>query len=205
MDKASAHRGLGPEDVRRALSSARLRAAGRAGARRAAVAALLHPALDTGVTSILLIKRSERPGDRWSGQMAMPGGRSQPEDDGLLATARRECCEEVGVDPGEDSLLGSMDPLAARPRLPGRGLVVHPFAFWLDELPPLTLQPSEVAASVSVPIHVLRNGARETIEWKRGPMSFRLPCVRYDGYTIWGMTLQMLDDLFERLDGAGEG
>jgi ADP-ribose pyrophosphatase len=47
---------------------------------------------------ILLIKRVERRGDPWSGQVAFPGGRWKPGED-LLGTAVREVQEEVGVRP----------------------------------------------------------------------------------------------------------
>jgi 8-oxo-dGTP pyrophosphatase MutT (NUDIX family) len=47
----------------------------------------------------LIIKRAERPGDHWSGHLALPGGRVDPvKDADLLATAARETNEEVGID-----------------------------------------------------------------------------------------------------------
>ncbi len=49
---------------------------------------------------LLVIKRSEAEHDHWSGHMALPGGRVEPEDESLLATAARETFEEVGLDLG---------------------------------------------------------------------------------------------------------
>jgi 8-oxo-dGTP pyrophosphatase MutT (NUDIX family) len=58
---------------------------------QAAVALVCVPDPD----AILLIRRSERAGDPWSGQMGLPGGRRDSSDRDLLATAVRET-EEVG-------------------------------------------------------------------------------------------------------------
>src|SRR5262249_57490429 len=51
-----------------------------------------------GSAQALIIKRAERPGDHWSGHLALPGGRAQIEDADLIATAARETYEEVGID-----------------------------------------------------------------------------------------------------------
>src|ERR671920_2114796 len=71
----------------------------------AAVAAVLTPAPD----SILLIRRADRSGDPWSGHMALPGGRREPGDTDLLATAIRETAEELGIELAHDDLAGHLD------------------------------------------------------------------------------------------------
>ena len=200
MTQGSAPQKLTGSEICRALRVRPLRAVPRSSRlHHASVAVVFHLTAKEEL-ALLLIQRAENPQDRWSGHMAFPGGRQQPEDIDLVETARRECQEEVGFDPGEGQFLGSLDPLPARPRLPGRGLVVHPQAFWLDRLPPLALDRREVASALSVPLSILRRGARGTIEWKRGPLAFKLPSIEYRGHTIWGLTLQMLDDFFRRLD-----
>ncbi|MDG6964779.1 MAG: NUDIX domain-containing protein [Nitrososphaerota archaeon] len=50
--------------------------------------------------SVLLIKRAERSGDPWSGQIAYPGGKTQPGDGTARSTATRETVEEAGFDLG---------------------------------------------------------------------------------------------------------
>jgi 8-oxo-dGTP pyrophosphatase MutT (NUDIX family) len=47
--------------------------------------------------SILLIRRSEREEDSWSGRWSFPGGRRDPDDPDLLHTALREFGEECGI------------------------------------------------------------------------------------------------------------
>ena len=63
---------------------------------QAAVSLILRDA--QGSAQTLIIKRAERPGDHWSGHLALPGGRAQIEDGDLIATAARETYEEVGID-----------------------------------------------------------------------------------------------------------
>src|SRR5438093_2935884 len=94
----------------------------------AAVAVVLHDGND-GIEA-LCIHRAVRAGDVWSGQIAFPGGRRDPGDADLLATAIRETMEEVGVDLSSAERLGVLDDLYPRtPVLPP--VVVRPFVFAL--------------------------------------------------------------------------
>src|SRR5436190_20285034 len=82
--------------VRRALVGHQPQPAQAPGARPAAVSLVL---LDGPAgAEILLIKRAERAGDPWSGQIAFPGGRQDPEDRDLLETAVSETRAETGVE-----------------------------------------------------------------------------------------------------------
>src|SRR5215213_2159058 len=64
--------------------------------RQAAVALVLRGGVEGA--EMLVIKRSEAERDHWSGHLALPGGRAEPSDENLLATAVRETFEEVGLD-----------------------------------------------------------------------------------------------------------
>ncbi|MDP5071772.1 MAG: NUDIX domain-containing protein, partial [Congregibacter sp.] len=63
--------------------------------KRAAVALVLQ--LRDGELGVLMIRRAEREGDPWSGQMAFPGGRMDKTDANGYAVAVRETHEEVGL------------------------------------------------------------------------------------------------------------
>ncbi|MDG6898398.1 MAG: CoA pyrophosphatase, partial [Nitrososphaerota archaeon] len=58
-----------------------------------------------GPPAVLLIKRSEREGDPWSGQVAFPGGKKDRNDGSVVDTAIRETMEEVGIDLIRDARL----------------------------------------------------------------------------------------------------
>src|SRR5437773_12213405 len=104
------------------------------GAQPAAVAIILHEGSD-GLAAVF-IKRAVRAGDPWSGQIAFPGGRREPTDADLLATAIRETHEEVGVELTGAMLLGALDDLQPRtPTLPP--VIVRPFVFAVADRPPL--------------------------------------------------------------------
>ena len=63
---------------------------------RAAVSIVLR--MKAGSTEILFIVRALREGDPWSGQIAFPGGHSEPQDQSMRETAERETTEETGID-----------------------------------------------------------------------------------------------------------
>src|SRR4051812_22030254 len=99
---------------------------------RAAVAVILREG--TAGLEVLFIRRAEHPQDPWSGQMAFPGGRAEPANADLRATAVRETREEIGVDlfaAAED--LGRLDEVRAVARGRPVNLTITPFVFRLRQ------------------------------------------------------------------------
>ncbi len=144
-----------------------------------------------------MIKRAEREGDQWSGHMAFPGGRMEPEDDNGLATAVRETEEEIGLSLGAaDRCLGRLSDLRARPRR-GLGMAVSAYLFLLER--EVEFRPNrEVAEVVWVPLaHLLDETNREELLWLGRLLGIRLPCYYYRDRCIWGLSLRMLDELME--------
>lgn len=159
----------------------------------AAVAVMLHAG--EGGLEVLFIHRAERAGDTWSGHVAFPGGRREPRDADLLATAIRETHEEIGVDLQSAELLGTLDDLHPRsPVLPP--VVVRPFVFALTELPPLTFS-AEVQDAFWVPFRALRAPAARgeiTVDHPGIPRRV-LPTYKVGKHTIWGMSERILSPL----------
>ena len=79
--------------------------------RYAAIALVLRP-YDDGEPELLMIKRAEVERDPWSGHIACPGGRMDPDDRDLEHTAIRETWEETGIDLSRDGrILGTLDDI----------------------------------------------------------------------------------------------
>lgn len=57
-----------------------------------------QPWVQHGDPEVLFIKRASRVGDRWTGHVALPGGKRDPDDADDRAAAIREASEEVGLD-----------------------------------------------------------------------------------------------------------
>ena len=55
-------------------------------------------------------KRTDRV-DAHKGQISLPGGGRDAEDEDLIATALRETHEEIGVDPAHVEILGAIDQI----------------------------------------------------------------------------------------------
>lgn len=173
--------------------------------RHAAVALVLREGLEGA--EMLIIKRSETERDHWSGHMALPGGRVEPEDENLLATAARETFEEVGLDlrAGGEAIarLGTVTPQSPyAPRVS-----VTPFVFVAPKEYHATaesqelLLSEEVAAAFWVPVGELKRGGRSAVfrmvfagverEWPAYPSQHGL---------IWGITERILTEFLSLVD-----
>jgi len=167
-----------------------------AGGSMAAVAMLLR--LCEERTEVLLMQRTVHVGDRWSGQVALPGGHHAPGDRDLVATAVRETREEVGVDLARSaSLLGSLASVRARARGELLPLRIAPFVFACRG-PVRAATSREAEAVFWLPLEDVAAGVLDgTYRYVRdgGSAVTELPCWRFEGRTVWGLTYQMLRDL----------
>lgn len=160
-------------------------------ARPAAVALILRDGTGGSGAEGLFIKRAERAGDPWSGQIALPGGRREPRDADLLATALRETREETGIDLTAAERLGVLDDLYPRtPTLPP--VVVRPFVFAITDRPVLSYS-EEVTEAFWVPLADLQvpSARREVTLTIRG-VDRTFPAYVLGDRVIWGMTERIL-------------
>jgi len=157
--------------------------------RWAAVAIVIAPEPD----AVLVVRRAERVGDPWSGQMALPGGR-RAEGEDLLFTALRETEEEVGLVVPPESLLGVLDDVAPlTPMLPP--IAVRPFVFRLERRAGL-IPNHEVADAQWVPLETLLHPETYApVEVVVQGGIRRVSAFRLAEGTVWGMTERILSDL----------
>ncbi|HEY6877104.1 MAG TPA: CoA pyrophosphatase [Polyangiales bacterium] len=166
--------------------------------RRAAVAAILR-ASALG-PEVLFIRRAEHPNDPWSGHMAFPGGREEPQDASLIETAVRETREELALDLEANArLIGRLDELPAVARGKRTGLTIAPFVFELHGEVTVTHN-YEVAETLWTPLEPLFRGARATkFPYEIAGQRVELPAHDVDGRIVWGLTHRMLEMLFALL------
>lgn len=190
------------DDVRRAVTSRAAVPVSPAVASRAAVALILRDG-DAGI-DLLFIRRAEHPLDPWSGQMAFPGGRAEPADKDLVATAMRETLEEIGLDlEAAGELIGPLDEVRAMARMRPMDLSIQPFVFRLVTPAGLLLS-GEVRSVHWLSLAALLGAElRSTMDYEEGGQSLRFPCVRLDEIVIWGLTYRMLLALGERILAPG--
>ncbi len=172
--------------------------------RRAAILLTLRARGD-GEPELLLIKRADHDGDPWSGHIACPGGRMEPQDRDLEDTAVRETREETGVDVARDGrVLGHLDELRPRsPLLPP--IVIRPYVAIVRS--DVELHPShEVASAFWVPLSALRAPSA----WGTGRVAARggerqVSIFQHGEHTVWGLTERALRQFLGYLGEPPEG
>ncbi|MCZ7684456.1 MAG: CoA pyrophosphatase [Sandaracinaceae bacterium] len=159
------------------------------GSAGAAVAVILRPT--EGDLELLFIRRPDRDGDPWSGDLAFPGGLAREGEDAAGA-ARREAFEEVRLRLGEP--IGRLDDrITAHPRR-ARPMRVRPIVFVTRERE-LAPDPREVAEAFWVPLSRLaRLPVVPALRRVRG-VPVIVPAMDLDGRTLWGLTLAMVREL----------
>jgi 8-oxo-dGTP pyrophosphatase MutT (NUDIX family) len=134
-----------------------------------------------------------------SGQVAFPGGKIDPEDDGPAAAALREAHEEVALDPHEARVLGYM-PLY----FTGTNYLITPVVAEIEPSRPFVPNPSEVRSVFEVPLEYLMvPGSFSTYRIRRGGREHTTWQVVHSGIVIWGITAN-LTRMFHVLALAGE-
>jgi 8-oxo-dGTP pyrophosphatase MutT (NUDIX family) len=155
-----------------------------------AAVALVHagPPCD----SILLMRRTERAGDAWSGHWSFPGGRRDSGDTGLLHTALRELEEECGIRLRPEDAAGAL-PARVAGRRSGAYVLVAPFLFQVAGELATVLDPLEAAHAAWIPLSLLRDLAHHHLRNVPGaPAEFYFPAVDLDVAPLWGFTWRVL-------------
>lgn len=180
-------------DLNPEMIAARQRADAFQSARPAAV---LIPAIARPVVTLLFTQRTEHLAAH-AGQIAFPGGKTEPSDASPLATALREAHEEIGLDAALVEPLGTLDLY-----LTGTGYRITPVIALVDPNARLALDSNEVADTFEVPLPFLmdpRNYQRHSRTI--GDAERHFYAVPFGDRFIWGATAGILRNMHERLFG----
>jgi 8-oxo-dGTP pyrophosphatase MutT (NUDIX family) len=160
--------------------------------RPAAVLVLLYPDED-GLARVVLTERSSRDGHH-SGEVSFPGGKSEPDDVDLEATALREAAEEVGLDAdaARVRVMGRLEPFW----IPVSDYAVTPVLAVAERRPVLAAAPAEVARIVEPSIaRFLPDAPIDVVERTIGDWPLRFGTYDVEGLTVWGATARILSQL----------
>lgn len=149
--------------------------------KRSAVMLLLHDR--DGRAHLILTKRSDSVGHH-PGQICLPGGRYEDDDQSLLATALRETEEELGFSPGDIRVVGTLDEVHTRQS----GFAITPFVGLREHVTDPIPNLAEVARVIEVPLTDLL-AADVAL-----PRQATVETLRYGlfGEDVWGATARIL-------------
>lgn len=168
----------------------------RAGVHRSAVLVALFE--EDGEVQVILTRRARNLSSH-RGEIALPGGRSDP-DETPVDTALREAREEVGLDPALVTLVGWLSPIVTF----ASGSAIWPVVAFLERRPDLIIDPGEVERVFTVALRELAaDGAFLEERWKResarpgadGEGFFPIYFYRVPHDVIWGATARVLTEL----------
>jgi 8-oxo-dGTP pyrophosphatase MutT (NUDIX family) len=163
-------------------------------AKQSAVTFLLF--VEDGILKTLLMKRVEYDGVH-SGQISLPGGQKDKEDENLLETAIREFHEETGVKLSNKDYIGELSDLY----IPPSNFLVQPFIAFIEKLPDLYPDQSEVKELHKVSLEELfnpKNFQQEEIvmrQRRENSYTIKAPCYKAKELCIWGATAMIISEL----------
>lgn len=131
-----------------------------------------------------------------TGEVCFPGGRHEPGDADLAATALRETEEEIAIPSTSVRLVGFLEPLATV----SSPAAILPLVGLLDGRPDVVPDPGEVDGVLHVTVAELLDPRifREEI-WRRDGVELAVSFFELDGDTLWGATARMIRGWLERL------
>lgn len=158
------------------------------------VALVDHP----NATAVVLTQRAEHLSSH-PGQVSFPGGKYEPGDKDLLATALRETQEEIGLPSDAVRILAELPVRQTRFDIgvvPYLGVIQPGHSYRVDR--------SELDAVFEVPLRFFMDKGNIRYQMFDGPgYQYRMPCYNFSGYIIWGFTLKVLIELLNHTLHAG--
>jgi 8-oxo-dGTP pyrophosphatase MutT (NUDIX family) len=130
------------------------------------------------------------------GEVSLPGGATELEDAGPIATALREANEELGIEHTSVEIWGLLDSIY----IPPSNFRLTPVVGFTPAPPHYHPCPDEIAAVFAVPLRQVLDPATVTVEvWTLRGDHVHVPFFALEGYKVWGATALVLSELTARL------
>ncbi|MBI4337623.1 MAG: CoA pyrophosphatase [Chloroflexi bacterium] len=147
-----------------------------------------------------LVNRRSQQVAHHKGEWCFPGGAMDPEDKDLLTTALREAQEEMGIDPRDVVVLGTMPPVATR-----SGFKIQPIVGTLPYPYPFRVSQEEISEVLEVPVEALLDPATHRQEaYLRNNRLEKSLAFTYNSRTVFGATARIIReflDFFQQAKG----
>jgi 8-oxo-dGTP pyrophosphatase MutT (NUDIX family) len=135
---------------------------------------------------------------RHPGEVSFPGGRRDPEDADLSATALREAEEEIGLPRDAVEVVGALQPTPTFVT----NYAIYPFVGLIEAGFAWAVAHDEVAEVLELPLEAVRTGYARRRLVRRG-MPFRTDTYVVGDHLIWGATARIVADLLDRIAAPG--
>ena len=160
--------------------------------KRASVALILNQS-PSGLKALFVV-RARKEEDPWSGHIAFPGGRVEPDDESHRQTAERETGEETHLDLSSAAYLGRLDDVTGTTLK----IVVSGFVYHIDQIPALRLN-YELRESYWISLDTLLDRNRHHLHnyQFQGTDNFwpAIDILGPDKPALWGLTYRLVGQL----------
>jgi len=161
-----------------------------------AVMVLLYPNQKKEIC-VLLIERSTYVGHH-SGQIALPGGKREPADVDLQATALREFFEETGSSE-TPNFIGKLSEVY----IPVSKFIVQPYVAYLTKRPDFIINHMEVHKLIEWELHeLLEQQTTNTTTITVSNIDIVTPYFMVDQKILWGATAMIINELKHVIKGG---
>jgi len=130
------------------------------------------------------------------GEVSLPGGAIEPDEDGPISAALRESHEELGVPTNAVTVWGTLSSLY----IPPSNFRITPVVGLIDHAPVLRPNDAEVSAVITVTLRELLDPMLVVVEqWTLRGAEVRVPFFAIAGHKVWGATAMILSEFVARM------